>query len=109
MSAVDGNMTSPVILDDDGTCKCCAVIVPSDEIIVCSCCKSRFHALCKKTTGKICTKSLLSAFMSATAKDNFMWYCDPCLVTFNIEKSKDETCRLTTLEKKFTSIESTLN
>ena len=103
------NDSSPVKINDDGNCDFCSTIVPEKEIILCSVCKDRFHATCKSAKNKICSITLLNNFMNGNTRDNFMWFCDPCLISFRADQGTNKSNRLVTLEKNYEDIASQLN
>ena len=97
--------SSVVVLNDDGICACCNSLVIDKEIIPCSNCKGRFHAICKTSPKKICSTSLLNNYMSTNTRDNFLWFCDPCLTKFQNDQGENESQRLHIIEKKYEDIE----
>ena len=54
---------------------------------------------------KICSTSLLNNYMSTNTRDNFLWFCDPCLTKFQNDQGKNESQRLHIIEKKYEDIE----
>ena len=113
MSTTEGTpstepITNIVLINDTGTCNCCSSTVFEEEIIRCTLCKKRFHALCKSSTEKICTKTVLDAFMRKSTSNNFIWLCDPCLIKFEIDQVQNEHRRIDTLEEKYNNIEQQL-
>ena len=103
----NSDISSIVVLNNDGQCGCCESLVPSKEIILCSLCTGRFHATCKSASNKICTASHLSHFMNEKTRTNFLYFCDPCLTSFH--DSKKDANRLNVLEKNYESIENQLS
>ena len=103
-SSDESNVSSIVLINNDGLFRCCDSLVPEKEIIPCSMCKGRFHATCKTAKSKICNASLLNNFMSGNTRNNFLWFCDPCLTSFHENKSKNDSGRLVDLEKKYDDI-----
>ena len=100
--------TDHLLLKDDGNCTCCSKLVLKEEIILCYDCKDRFHAVCTSSKNKICTKTLLNNFMNLTTKDNFLWFCDKCLIKMQLEKVNDDHERINTLEEKILTVTSQL-
>lgn len=104
----ESDYTTTVLLDNEGICKCCSTQIKEDDNIQCTECKRLFHAICPSSKIKICTKTLLNLFMNKSTRDNFFWLCVPCLITYQMAKTKKDDKRIDNLEKEFTKIDSQL-
>ena len=95
-------------LKGDGTCSSCSVTAPDDTIIKCVKCKMLFHAVCSSFENEICNKSLYKVFTQKSTKRNFMWFCDSCLTSFELDAASNDTTRINNLEKEMGNMTSKL-
>ena len=93
-------------LEKDGKCSSCSNVVPDDSIIGCTKCKLLFHAVCPTYENEICNKTLFKMFSAKSTKCNFMWFCDPCLTSFEFEVTANDTARINNLEHQIKTMNS---
>ena len=95
-------VTPMFLLSNEGTCTTCNCECKDDSIIECNKCNLKFHALCNIATplNCICNKSFLNLFKQRSTRKNFIWCCDCCMTTMEINSVKTDNQRITQLEEK---------
>ena len=94
-------------LKGDGTCSSCSIKASDDVIISCGKCKMLFHAVCSSFENEICTRSFFKLWK--TSKQNFIWYCNSCLTSLELDAASNDTTRINNLEQQLKSINSTFD
>ena len=98
-------------LDNNGLCPACENTSSVTENVQCFVCKSKFHVVCLSIPkeDKIASKTTVSNFLLPLTKKKFLFFCDVFLTNLEINLSKSETLRLSTLECNVTDIKTQLN
>ena len=103
-------------VSSDGTCNKCTKKVNGNDVC-CIICKMKFHATGCSNDTDICTQSFLNQFKPHAEKmsvkyaarpGNFMFMCDPCKTTFEINSASKDQCKVDMLEEKVDKLENGL-
>ena len=97
-------------LDDHGHCPSCEKISIESEHVKCFSCEKLFHAVCSSATSdeKVATKTTISNFLNTSTKRNFLFFCDRCLTSLEIDRANVDSQRINILETKMKGIDSQL-
>ena len=104
-------MSDQYKLNADGNCPTCSKLSVQGEHIQCFSCNESFHAICSSASNddKVGTKTMVTHFLLASTKNNFMFYCDKCLTEMEISKAETEERRIENLENKMIGIDKQLD
>ena len=64
-----------------------------------------FHVVCPSATvdEKVATKTAVFHFLQASTKKNFLFFCDKCLTSLEINRSTEDSQRISLLESKMST------
>ena len=98
-------------VNEDSKCPTCTETPAQHECVQCTVCKSVFHAICTQIQGdnKLCTQSMVKAFLAPSTKDNFRFFCDKCLTKFERSLVETQEERIENLQNKFLGMEEKLD
>ena len=93
-------------LDDHGNCPSCGNLSAQSEHVICFLCKHLYHAICKQATPeeKFATKTMVTAFLLTSTKNNFKFFCDSCATSLEVSAADSNNQRINHLETKMSSI-----
>ena len=100
----------------DGTCNTCLKKV-NNSYVTCMICKVKFHGTGCSNDIDICTKSFMDLYKPHAEKStpkyaarpgNFLFMCDPCMTTYEIQSAAKEQTKVDALESKVDKLESGL-
>ena len=88
-------------LDDGGTCISCKEVSQDLELVQCGICKKKFHAVCTAASNddKWATKSMITNYKAASTKKNFMFLCNYCLTTLEMNVADIDGQRMRKMER----------
>lgn len=98
-------------LNSHGNCSTCGELSIEGQHVKCFSCDALFHAVCGTATSeeKVATKTTVENFLKASTRSNFLFFCDKCLTTLEINKADVDSQRINLLETKMNTIDSKLN
>ena len=95
---------------ENSVCPACENTPTHDQAVECYACKMVFHAFCEiKNTDNFGTKTMVKTFLATSTKENFKFFCDPCLTNMEIDKAEAGTLQMKGLEKKVNNMEKKLD
>ena len=94
---------------DGGGCSTCNNQARTEDILKCHNCSSYFHAVCGTDTQAtpFACKSFISSFITQTVKQgnkNFLFLCDHCLTSKEMETASDLKAQISVLSKTVNSL-----
>ena len=97
-------------LDDKGNCHACSKLSLDTEHVMCFSCNKLFHAVCNNATSdeRVATKTTVGNFLLTSTKKNFLFFCDICVTSLEINKAGSDSQRITLLENKLGAIDAQL-
>ena len=104
-------MSEKFQLDDHGNCTTCGTISKGEEHVKCFSCTKLFHVVCVNASAdeKVATKTAVFHFLQASTKNNFLFFCDKCLTTMEINHGAEESQRISLLESKMNTFSQQLS
>jgi hypothetical protein len=98
-------MSDKFKLDDHGNCPACSSLSKGEEHVKCFVCVKLFHVVCPSATvdEKVATKTAVFHFLQASTKKNFLFFCDKCLTSLEINRSTEDSQRISLLESKMST------
>lgn len=97
-------------LDSHGHCSSCGNQSVELEHVKCFSCDNLFHAVCSNATSeeKVATQTTVRNFLNNSTKKNFLFFCDACLTTLEMNHAGEDSQRIHLLERKMNTIDSQL-
>ena len=95
-------MSDKFQLDDHGNCPACSNLSKGEEHVKCFFCIKLFHVVCPvaKADEKVATKTAIFHMLQASTKNNFLFLCDKCLTSLEINRGAEDSQRISLLESK---------
>ena len=94
-------------LNSSGICEGCSIKVTTNNFIECNLCHEKFHAVNCSTTKDLCSASFLQSFKKSASKiSGFLFLCDKCITTNEINQVKTSDDKLCALQEQIKTLQS---
>ena len=103
-------MNSSRKLNFSGICECCSAKVTTNNFIEYSLCNEKFHAVNCSKSKDLCSASFLLSFKkSARKRTGFLFFCDICYTTTEINQVRASNDKLSDIQDQLKALHLTVS